>query len=99
MKNINCEVYGSTNIDPEEIFIMTVSDSLYISGRGLVVVGHISKGNIKVGETVKINGQLSKVSSIEMFRKELKEAKTGMTVGLLLSEDIGKIPSGTLITK
>lgn len=87
------------SIEMEENFSMTVQDSFFITGRGAIAVGVIDSGKIEVGENVKINGEVYKVSGIEMFRKQLVEAESGMTVGLLLQSYRGKITAGTIITK
>ncbi|MBQ4155109.1 MAG: hypothetical protein IJE01_07955 [Clostridia bacterium] len=86
-------------IEMEENFSMTVKDSFFINGRGAIAVGEIDSGRIEVGENVKINGEVYKVSGIEMFRKQLVEAESGMTVGLLIHSYRGKISAGTIITK
>ena len=107
-KNCDDQVNASGNnfssipdvsIEKEENFSMTVKDSFLISGRGAIAAGVIYSGKIRVGETVKINGEVYKVSGIEMYRKQLVEAESGMTVGLLLQSYRGKITAGTIITK
>lgn len=87
------------SIEMEENFSMTVQDSFFINGRGAIAVGEIDSGRIEVGENVKINGEVYKVSGIEMLRKQLVEAESGMTVGLLIHSYSGKISAGTIITK
>jgi len=72
-------------------FSLTVEDIFSITGRGTVVTGQVSGGEIHVGETVNIldlNGNIkatTKIVGVEMFRKLLDYAKTGDNVGLLLS--------------
>lgn len=76
----------------EGSFRMIGEDVFFIEGRGTVVVGKIQSGIIKINNTVFVvskNGQRisCKVKGIEMFRKLLQEAKTGDSVGLLLSKE------------
>lgn len=77
---------------PSGDFSLTVEDVFSITGRGVVVVGKVSQGEIRVGDMVNIVGMggnikaTTKIAGIEMFRKLLDYAKTGDNVGLLLSE-------------
>jgi len=69
--------------------LMAVEDVFSIEGRGLVAIGRIERGKVKVGEEVEINGlrpepKKSVVTGIEMFRKLLDEGQAGDNVGLLL---------------
>jgi elongation factor Tu len=53
------------------------------------VTGQIESGTLKVGDEVQITGQMGAkktavVSGVEMFRKQLTEAKAGDNVGVLL---------------
>ena len=71
-------------------FEMIVEDVFTITGRGTVVTGKISAGQIKVGDIVTINNNITtRVTGIEAFRKHLDYACTGDNVGLLL-EDVDR---------
>lgn len=66
---------------------MTVQDVFFIRNRGVVATGLAEYGELRVGDTVRINdGPEVKVDAIEAFRKKLDTAKAGETVGLLLSK-------------
>lgn len=59
-----------------------------ITGRGTVVTGRVERGRLKLNDGVEIVGlrptRTAVVTGIEMFRKELDEAKAGDNAGLLL---------------
>jgi elongation factor Tu len=70
-----------------------------IIGRGVVAVGRIEKGQVKIGDPVEIAGLTTEVrktvvAGIETFRKSLNAGKAGDYVGLLLrgfgSNDVGR---------
>jgi elongation factor Tu len=70
-------------------FLMPIEDVFTITGRGTVVTGRAERGILKVNETVEIVGIREKsttttVTSVEMFRKILDEARAGENCGLLL---------------
>jgi len=69
-------------------FLMPIEDVFSIKGRGTVVTGRITRGKVKVGETVEIVGikptQSTVVTGVEMFRKTLDEGLAGDNVGVLL---------------
>lgn len=71
-------------------FRMVVEDILFISGRGLVVMGQVASSSLKPGDIVAPEGtQASKqyrVSSIEGARTTLDSCEQGDQVGLLLSD-------------
>ncbi len=79
----------------DPLFRMTVEDIFSIRGRGTVVVGKIESGSLRVGDKIRITrqnggiGNTSVVSGLEMFRKTLKEATAGDSVGVLL-KDVAK---------
>ena len=73
----------------EKAFLMPVEDVFTISGRGTVVTGRVERGVLKPMEEVEIVGikdkaQKTTVTSVEMFRKILDDARAGENVGLLL---------------
>ena len=74
--------------DVTKPFLMPVEDIFSIEGRGTVVTGKIERGVVKVGEDVEIVGikatQISTVTGIEMFNKNLQEGMAGDNAGILL---------------
>ena len=74
--------------DVDKPFLMAVEDVFSIKGRGTVATGRIERGRVKVGEEVAIIGfevnQLTTVTGVEMFRKQMDEAQAGDNVGCLL---------------
>jgi elongation factor Tu len=75
--------------DIDKPFLMPVEDVFTISGRGTVVTGRVERGLLKPMEEVEIVGIKEKpikttVTSVEMFRKVLDDARAGENVGLLL---------------
>lgn len=70
-------------------FTFIVNDIFEIAGRGTVVTGEVSSGNVKVGDTLSLlthNGRNTPVvvSGIEFFRQLVDEAKKGDNVGIFL---------------
>ncbi|MFH1841043.1 MAG: elongation factor Tu [Candidatus Shapirobacteria bacterium] len=69
-------------------FLMPVEDVFSIKGRGTVATGRITRGVVKMNETVEIIGlrdtKTSVVTGIEMFRKMLDSGQAGDNVGILL---------------
>ena len=75
--------------DIDKPFLMPIEDVFTISGRGTVVTGRVERGVLKPMEEVEIIGIKDKaikttVTSVEMFRKTLEDARAGENVGLLL---------------
>ncbi|MBI3685276.1 elongation factor Tu [Candidatus Azambacteria bacterium] len=74
--------------DLDKPFLMAVEDVFSIEGRGTVVTGRVDRGQIKVNEEVEIIGlrpsQKTVVTGIEMFNKQLDEARAGDNAGVLL---------------
>ncbi|MFZ6035754.1 MAG: elongation factor Tu [Patescibacteria group bacterium] len=74
--------------DVEKPFLMPIEDIFSIEGRGTVVTGRVERGMAKVNEEVEIVGmrETSKtvITGIEMFNKELDEARAGDNAGILL---------------
>ena len=83
-------------------FELVVEDVFSITGRGTVVTGKVSSGTINVGDEVLIfnNGIRTKVTGIEMFRKQCDNATVGDNVGILLN-DVSRddVERGFLIIK
>ncbi len=68
-----------------EAFHMTVEAVFTITGKGTVVTGRVDSGEVRVGQTININGSRpTKVLGIEMFRNTLNYAKAGDNCGILL---------------
>ncbi|MDQ7033247.1 MAG: elongation factor Tu [Desulfonauticus sp.] len=90
--------------DTEKDFLMPIEDVFSISGRGTVVTGRIERGTLHLGDDVDIVGfretRTTKVTGIEMFRKEMDEAQAGDNVGVLL-RGIGKdeVERGMVLAK
>lgn len=74
--------------DLDKPFIMSIEDTMTISGRGTVVTGRIEKGRVSIGDEVEIVGlrdtKKTTVTGVEMFRKNLPDAQAGDNVGILL---------------
>jgi elongation factor Tu len=74
--------------DVDKPFLMPIEDIFSITGRGTVVTGRVERGMLKAGEEVEIIGfgkhDKVVVTSVEMFRKILEDARAGDNVGLLL---------------
>jgi len=74
--------------DIDKPFLMPIEDIFSITGRGTVVTGRVDRGVLKAGEEIEILGFGKKdkavVTSVEMFRKILEDARAGDNVGLLL---------------
>jgi elongation factor Tu len=74
--------------DVDKPFLMPIEDIFSITGRGTVVTGRVERGMLKAGEEVEIIGfgkhDKVVVTSVEMFRKILDDARAGDNVGLLL---------------
>ena len=74
--------------DDEKPFLMPIEDIFSITGRGTVVTGRVERGILKAGEEIEIIGfgkhDKAVVTSVEMFRKILEDARAGDNVGLLL---------------
>ena len=74
--------------DDEKPFIMPIEDVFTIQGRGTVVTGKVERGMIKKNDEVEIVGirptAKSVATGLEMFNKELDDARAGENVGVLL---------------
>jgi elongation factor Tu len=70
-------------------FRMTVEDTFFITGRGLVATGRIEAGTLATGTVVRVMraGQVvatTEVTGIEQFRTVRDTATVGENVGVLL---------------
>ncbi len=74
--------------ETDKPFLMPIEDIFSITGRGTVVTGRVERGVLKAGEEIEIIGfgkhDKVVVTSVEMFRKILEDARAGDNVGLLL---------------
>lgn len=70
-------------------FLMSIDQSINISGRGTVCTGTIEQGKIKLNEDVHLIGIKRKhtpttITGIETFKKQMDSAEAGDNVGVLL---------------
>jgi len=74
--------------DVEKPFLMPIEDVHSIAGRGTVVTGRVEQGILNKGEEVEIVGLGNPLKTvctgIEMFHKQLGEARAGDNLGALL---------------
>ena len=91
--------------DVDKPFLMPIEDVFTITGRGTVVTGRVERGILKPMEKVEIVGLKDKpvkttVTSIEMFRKVLDDARAGENCGLLLrGTKREEVERGMVVTK
>jgi len=74
--------------DDDKPFLMPIEDVFTIPGRGTVVTGKVDRGIIKKMEEIEIVGikptHKTVATGLEMFNKELEDARAGENVGVLL---------------
>lgn len=74
--------------DLDKPFLMPVEDVFSIKGRGTVVTGRVTRGRVKINDTVEIIGirdtKSTVVTGVEMFRKLLDEGQAGDNIGVLI---------------
>ena len=74
--------------DMDKPFLMPVEDVFTITGRGTVVTGKVERGKLAINSEVEIVGirepQKTTVTGIEMFHKQMDEARAGENSGQLL---------------
>jgi len=74
--------------DVDKPYLIPIEDVFTITGRGTVVTGRVERGILRPGDEVEIVGiretQKAVVTSLEMFRKILDDARAGDNVGVLL---------------
>jgi translation elongation factor EF-Tu-like GTPase len=82
------------------MFRMTVQDVFFIRGRGIVAPARVEYGEVRVGDSVKINdGPGVTVDAIEVLRKRVDTAQTGDNVGLLFKQlDDSDVAAGDAIS-
>ena len=69
-------------------FLMAVEDVMTISGRGTVATGRVERGTAHLSDNIEIVGikptRTSVLTGLEMFHKQLDEARAGDNIGALL---------------
>lgn len=69
-------------------FLLPIEDVFSISGRGTVATGRVERGVVKLNDKLELVGlrptRDTVATGIEMFNKEMTEARAGENVGLLL---------------
>ena len=70
-------------------FLMSIESTYNIEGRGLVIVGTIEQGKIKVGDEIEVVGidkdiKKTTITGIETFKKTLDYGEAGDNIGLLV---------------
>jgi elongation factor Tu len=90
--------------DIDKPFLMPIEDVFTITGRGTVVTGRAERGTLKVNEEVEIVGIRDKstkttVTSVEMFRKILDEARAGENCLLLRGIKREDVERGQVVVK
>lgn len=68
-----------------------IQDIYNIAGIGIIAVGQIKSGILKIGMKINLDGRIMEVKSIEMYHMQVKEAKEGDNVGIALSNSDSKI--------
>ena len=61
-----------------------VQDVYNIKGVGIIPVGKVESGIIKLGMQANLGSTVVKIKSIEMHHEKLQEAKEGLNVGILV---------------
>ena len=64
--------------------IMFIQDIFNITGVGIVTVGEIKQGVLRLGMNLDIDGKVMTVKSIEMKHRKISEAYAGCNVGIFL---------------
>lgn len=108
----NNEVEVNTEVESEteseiiyDDFQMVIEDVFTITGRGTVVTGKVSLGEVKTGDIIQIKKQdgtymETEVAGIEMFRKMLDVAVEGDNVGILLKDiERTEVARGDILVK
>lgn len=59
-----------------------VEDVFSIEGIGLVLAGKLTVGSVKVGDSIKLGGNLVEIKNVESFKKKTEELQSGDKGGL-----------------
>jgi elongation factor Tu len=74
--------------ETDKPFLLPIEDIFTIEGRGTVVTGRITRGQVKVNDEAELVGYQpttkTVVTGVEMFNKSMEDAQAGDNVGLLL---------------
>jgi len=70
-------------------FLMPIEDVFNGKGHGIMAVGRVERGIVRVGDDIEIVGMRDEASTgtvvgIDMFQKKLKQGRAGDTIGCLL---------------
>ncbi len=63
-----------------------IQDIFNITGIGVVPVGQVKSGTLKIGMKLTLDGKTMGIKSIEMYHTPVKEAKEGDSVGITLTD-------------
>lgn len=73
-----------------EAFRMRVDDTFSIAARGIVMVGTIESGLVRIGDRITVNSPVSSfesvIAGVEIFRKLVDSAGPGDIAGILLRQ-------------
>jgi elongation factor Tu len=74
--------------ETDKPFLLPIEDIFTIEGRGTVVTGRITRGQVKVNDEGELVGYepttKTVITGVEMFNKSMEDAQAGDNVGLLL---------------
>jgi len=74
--------------ETDKPFLLPIEDIFTIEGRGTVVTGRITRGQVKVNDEGELVGYQpttkTVITGVEMFNKSMEDAQAGDNVGLLL---------------
>lgn len=80
--------------------ILTIDDTFYMPGRGMVVTGVIENGSINLNDIVTTNNKKYEIHGIEYEHNLLDSATVGMAVGILFKEAVrNELCKGDIIYK
>jgi translation elongation factor EF-1alpha len=63
-----------------------LQDVYNITGLGVIPVGQVKEGILKIGMKLNIDGKVMTVKTMEMHHNQLKEAKPGDNIGITLKD-------------
>ncbi len=83
-------------------FRMTVQASFPIRGRGVIAMGQVESGVLKIGNTIRIQQKDTSITTVvvgmEAYRKQLQQAQQGDTVGVLLrGVELNEVQPGDIL--
>ena len=99
------EYAPESRLDENAYAEFIVNDTFNISGRGTVVVGTVTEGVFRIGDSVRlVRGEdvtaSSVITGIEQFRKTVDSVAEGADAGLLLKDvERGQVKRNDLIKK